>query len=410
MYNSTTRAPRQRNRNFRGQKPGYSPYNNQRRRSGGGGKNKAQNINPERFINRAVTPQMTEEYIPQNSFVDFGFDPRLNKTIEQKNYKTPTPIQDQAIGHVLAGRDVVGLANTGTGKTAAFLLPIIDRLLKDKKNLSLIVVPTRELASQIRDEFTSFTHGLGLYSAVCVGGMKIGPQIAALNRNPHVIIATPGRLRDLLENHRLPIGQCRTVVLDEVDRMLDMGFVRDIKFFISKLPPQHQSLCFSATMNPQIRDIFDSIAHDPITISVVKNETSDHVEQDVIRIGTPDEKMAHLFELLKQADMQKVLIFGETKHGVQRLSDKLAKQGIRSAAIHGNKSQPQRQRALSGLIDNKLQVLVATDVAARGLDIPNVTHVINYDVPQTYDDYIHRIGRTGRAGQKGNALTYISAR
>lgn len=365
-------------------------------------------IDPSMFVNRAVEPMAEEVYTPSHTFADFGFDVRLAKLIEQKGYKHPTPIQDKSIKEVMAGHDIVGLANTGTGKTAAFILPVIDRLLHDPRNTTLIVVPTRELATQINDEFRSFTHGLKLYAAVCVGGVKIGPQIQALRRNPHVIIATPGRLRDLMENHSMPINRCRTIVLDEVDRMLDMGFVREIEFFIAQLPREHQSLCFSATITPQIRRVIDSIAQDPVTISVSSNVTSDHVEQDVIRVSSGDEKLEKLIELLGQEELQKVLIFGETKHGVQRLSDKLAKRGIKTAAIHGNKTQPQRQRALDALKKDQIQALVATDVVARGLDIPAVSHVINFDLPQSYEDYIHRIGRTGRAGKSGKALTFIS--
>lgn len=399
MSTTYPRSSRRSSRSFSGRRPRH--YSNSRpvRRT--------VVIDPAKFINSAVVADDAQPYRHQHEFADFGFDRRLMAAIEQKGYSSPTPIQDQAIASIQAGRDVVGQAMTGTGKTAAFLLPIVDRLLRDRHNLALIVVPTRELAAQINDEFKSFAARLNLFSAVCVGGVKINKQIAALSRHPQVIIATPGRLKDLLQNHKMPIGQCRTVVLDEVDRMLDMGFVRDIKYFIAQLPVQHQSLCFSATVTPPIRDIIDSIAHDPITIVVPSRDTSDQVEQNVIRANTSEEKLGLLLELLKDEQMRKVLVFGDTKHSVQRLSDKLAKAGIKTATIHGNKSQPQRQRALTELKNSTIQVLVATDVAARGLDIPAVTHVINFDTPQTYEDYIHRIGRTGRAGLPGNALTFI---
>ena len=346
--------------------------------------------------------------MPEHAFSDFALMPELQNTLKARGYTAPTPIQDGAIEPILAGRDVVGLANTGTGKTAAFILPLIQRLKsgQTKQNI-LIIAPTRELAMQINDEFRLFARGLQLYSALCVGGVNANRQISELNRRPQVVVGTPGRLRDLTDQGALRLDQVGVLVLDEADRMLDMGFIRDIKYLIDKLPRQRQTLCFSATISQEIRKLLDGLLTDPLTISVRSRETSDHVEQDIIHTENKDHKIAKLEELLRDPDLGKVLIFGQTKWGVQRLAETLTKDGIPAVVIHGNKSQPQRQRALQSFKDGKVSVLVATDVAARGLDIPMVSHVINFDQPPTYDDYIHRIGRTGRAGHPGKALTFV---
>jgi ATP-dependent RNA helicase RhlE len=364
-------------------------------------------INVERFINKAVPGAEVVAFVPQHQFMDFDFDPRLQQTVASHGYITPTPIQDQAIKAVLEGRDLIGLANTGTGKTAAFLLPIINSYLRGSQGTSLIVVPTRELASQIEDEFRAFSRGFGFRSAVIVGGASIFKQKEAIRRRPQLVIGTPGRLNDLIKNHGLKLAGCQTFVLDEADRMLDMGFIRDIRFIISQLPDNRQSLCFSATLTPEIESIIQTLLRDPVTVSVRTRETSEQVEQDIIRTVSRDHKVEVLIDILKKPESTKVLVFGDTKFGVQRLADKLEKQGIAAAAIHGNKSQPQRQRALNDFKNERVKVLVATDVAARGLDIPDVSHVINFDQPKSYDDYVHRIGRTGRAGKVGSALTFV---
>lgn len=323
-------------------------------------------------------------------------------------YTHPTAIQDQAIKHVLAGKDVIGLANTGTGKTAAFVLPMIQRLLDmPKGTTALIVAPTRELAQQIDQEFKIFSRGSGFLSVVCVGGMNIVPQIRTFKQNPEVIIGTPGRLKDLFDRGVLSLAKTHIVVLDEADQMLDMGFIGDIEFLIDKLPEERQGLCFSATMTPAISSLIHRLLKDPETISVVSPVTSEHIAQDIIR-ATKDERVAMLAEMLADPKFEKVLVFGETKWGVQKLADHLNSIGHKSEAIHGNKSQPQRQRALDAFKRDRVKVLVATDVAARGLDIPDVSHVINYDQPNSYADYVHRIGRTGRAGKTGQAFTFVS--
>jgi ATP-dependent RNA helicase RhlE len=406
----------QSNNSFRARKPRFSnnkPVGNYggRRRNGSSRGPKKQNIHPSKFVNRAVARVEAPVYEPQHDFGDFALNTVLQQNLAALNFTRPSAIQDQAIPIALNGRDVIGLANTGTGKTAAFLLPILEKLNGDeRRNSVLIMAPTRELAQQIDDEFKRFARGLRLFSAVCVGGMNIDRQIRDLKRQPHVIIGTPGRLKDLLERRVLRLNQINTFVLDEADRMLDMGFIHDIKHIASLLPLERQTFCFSATITPAIQQIVTDMMVDPETISVRTGETSDHVDQDVIEAFDKVHKMELLTELLQKDEFEKVLVFGETKFGVQRLADSLTKQGINSEAIHGNKSQSQRQRALNAFKSDRAKVLVATDVAARGLDIPDVTHVINFDQPQTYDDYVHRIGRTGRGGKSGKALTFIAPR
>ena len=365
-------------------------------------------IHPSKFINKAVTKEAEKPYESTHRFADFPFGTQLHHNIADKGYVTPSAIQDQAIPYIIDGRDVIGLANTGTGKTAAFLLPIIERQSGIMLRPSvLIIAPTRELAQQIDEQFREFSRGLGLYSTLIVGGVNIERQIRDLKRRPHFIIGTPGRLKDLMNRRVLQLKNMTTLVLDEADRMLDMGFLPDIRQIVSDMPSERQTLFFSATITPEIAALTRNFLKDPVTVSVRTAETSDHVEQDVIEARDKAHKIELLTGMLGQDEYEKVLVFGETKFGVQRLSDHLDKQGIPSAAIHGNKNQAQRQRALKQFKDEKVRVLVATDVAARGLDIPNVTHVINFDTPSTYEDYVHRIGRTGRGGAKGRAHTFI---
>ncbi|HLD96367.1 MAG TPA: DEAD/DEAH box helicase, partial [Patescibacteria group bacterium] len=297
------------------------------------------------------------------------------------------------------------------GKTAAFLLPILHHLRQFpyQEAAVLVLVPTRELAAQIDEEFKVFAWGLKLYSALCVGGASINRQIAALNRRPQVIIGTPGRLTDLFDRGVLRLDGIRILVLDEVDRMLDMGFIREIRFLIAQLPRERQSLCFSATMPIEIEQLMREMMVNPVTVSVKTGLTSEFIEQDVIRTSSKEQKIEILNGLLHQPDFEKVLVFGRTKWGVQELADSLSALGHSTESIHGNKSQPQRQRALRAFKENRVKVLIATDVAARGLDIPDVSHVINFDQPNTYNDYIHRIGRTARAGKQGKALTFVSS-
>lgn len=382
----------------------FRPRHNKPKRNGGGAY-----INPAKFVNAAVSKKDEIVYESKHQFVDFPFSDALQANIAHKKYITPSAIQDQSIPAVLDGRDVIGLANTGTGKTAAFLLPIIERLDRNGQQPSvLIMAPTRELAQQIDAEFRVFANGMRLFSTVVVGGTDINRQIRDIRRRPHLVIGTPGRLKDLLTRKALNLDNVTTLVLDEADRMLDMGFLTDIKHIVALTPENRQTLFFSATITPDIERIIKDFLKEPVTVSVRTSETAEHVEQTVVEAKDKEHKVEILTEMLSRSEYDKVLVFGETKFGVQRLSDRLSKDGIPSAAIHGNKSQSQRQRALKEFRDEKVRVLVATDVAARGLDIPNVTHVINFDQPKTYEDYIHRIGRTGRAGASGTAHTFVS--
>ena len=394
-----------------GGRPSYGGRSGGRNGGGGGrSRHQGQYINPTRYVNKAVAIADVVEYQSTRQFKDFGFAIELEQTLHNRGYSTPTPIQDQAIPHVMAGKDLIGLANTGTGKTAAFVLPLIQQLKTNPQpGAALIIAPTRELAQQIEEEFRIFTRGMNLFSVLCVGGMGIQAQIKGLNRRPQVVIGTPGRLKDLLERRVLHLGGVNFFVLDEVDRMLDMGFLPDIQMLISQLPVKRQSLGFSATITPKIKTLLEGMLQSPVTVSVTSGDTSKNVEQDVIRATSPDQKLDALRDLLMKPELDKVLIFGQTKHGVQKLADTLSKLGVPSEAIHGNKSQPQRARALKSFKDGRVRALVATDVAARGLDIPNVSHVINFDQPMSYEDYVHRIGRTGRAGKRGHALTFIPA-
>ncbi len=377
----------------------------------GGSKGPAKKyIHPSKFINKAILKADEVVYESKHTFADFAFNKQLHDNITKKGYEIPSAIQDQSIPSILEGKDLIGLANTGTGKTAAFLLPIIERETGTKTSPTvLIIAPTRELAQQIDEQFREFAHGLNLYSALIVGGISVDRQMRDLKRRPQFIIGTPGRLKDLINRRLIPLDRMTTLVLDEADRMLDMGFLPDIRAIVNGMPVERQTLFFSATITPEIQVLVNTFLKDPVTVSVRTAETSEHVEQTVIEARDKAHKLELLTDMLKGEDYDKVLVFGETKFGVQRLSDHLDNSGIPSVAIHGNKNQSQRQRALKQFKDERVRVLVATDVAARGLDIPNVSHVINFDTPQNYEDYIHRIGRTGRAGASGKAHTFIDA-
>lgn len=368
-------------------------------------------IHPSKFVNLTPSIAKADVYVPTHMFKDFSLADAVKRNLEKTGFLAPSAIQDQAIPLVLQGHDVIGLANTGTGKTAAFLLPILTHLTEAPDRGSvLIMAPTRELAQQINDEARRFSEHMQIFSTVVVGGTNIERQIRDLKRQPHIIIGTPGRLKDLLKRRALRLDNVRHFVLDEADRMLDMGFINDIREVAALLPADRQTLCFSATITPTIQTLIHDFMKNPETVAVKTGDTSDHVIQDIIEASDKMHKHEILKDMLTKDEFEKVLVFGETKFGVQRLADSLSKDGIPSEAIHGNKSQSQRQRALNAFKSNKVKVLIATDVAARGLDIPNVSHVINFDTPATYEDYVHRIGRTGRGGAHGSAFTFIDRR
>lgn len=375
----------------------------------GGGRRQA-TFDPSNLIlslaNQVPTQVHSEEYVGQNHFGDFNISNELKLNIADRGYESPTPIQDQIIPHIIKGKDVVGIANTGTGKTAAFLIPLLNKVIQDRNERVLIITPTRELADQIREELFSFSKGLQIHATLCIGGSNISRQMDQLRRSPSFVIGTPGRIKDLNQRGKLRFNQFTNIVLDEVDRMLDMGFVHEITQIIDALPRNRSSLFFSATMTDSVKKIMDGFLTNPVHISVKTQDTAMNVKQEIVKIGEKP-KLEILHDLLSLDEFEKVLVFGRTKHGAQKLTRILQNRGHKVDAIHGNKSQSQRQRALKQFKDNRINVLIATDVIARGVDIDDVTHVINYDLPESYENYIHRIGRTGRANKTGVALTFV---
>jgi len=384
----------------------YPKYAGRGLRAGQGGR-RQKIFDPSRFINTVATDDISElPYTATHTFNDFSLSEQMLKNIQLRGFTTPTPIQDQAIPKILSGQDVIGISNTGTGKTAAFLIPLIERLSLSPNNKVLIIAPTRELADQTNQEFRIFAQGYNLHSAFCIGGVSIHGQIDSLRFNPQCVIGTPGRLMDLEQRRHLKLSAFSTIVLDEVDRMLDMGFIHDITYIVSRLPQPRHSLFFSATLPDEVRRISETFLKNPVNITLQSARTAQQINQDIIKVnGRNKEKV--LEELLNTNGFTKVLVFGGSKWQLNRLERNLISHGFRVAAIHGNKSQAHRTSVLRQFKTNRLQALIATDIASRGLDIDDVTHVINYDLPQTYEDYIHRIGRTGRANKTGIALTFV---
>jgi ATP-dependent RNA helicase RhlE len=387
----------------------YSVYNSNSRgrnqRSASKGR-RGQYIDPTRFVRKA---QMSEiaDYQAVHKFTDFDVNPILHTNIQAMGYDTPSPIQDQTIPPALEGKDIIGVANTGTGKTAAFAIPVLNKLLADKSARALIIAPTRELAQQIEEGCRLIAKGSGISGAVLIGGTAMGPQLRDLRDNPQIVIGTPGRIKDHIERRSLNLNGFNLVVLDEVDRMLDMGFVMDVTTILKQLASNRQSFFFSATMDTKVSNLIKSFSNDPVTISIKTGDTADNVHQNVVRFGSTDDKMDKLHSHLLETEVEKIIVFDETQRSVERLSNELETRGFKADAIHGGKSQGQRQRALNRFKKNEVNILVATDVAARGIDVSDITHVINYTVPQSYDDYVHRIGRAGRAGRVGYALTFV---
>ncbi|GAB4284674.1 MAG: hypothetical protein Kow0081_2020 [Candidatus Dojkabacteria bacterium] len=388
-------------RNGRGSRSGQRNRARKQKVSGG--------IPLEKFENRLDHTLIEEQqYEPMNTFSDFNFHPQLQKNIEEKGYVQPSEIQDKTIPFISVGQDVLGIAQTGSGKTAAFLLPMINKVLKNKDERVLIVAPTRELALQINEEFKSFTKKLRIFSVVAIGGTSIRNQFYHLSKPHNFVIGTPGRIKDMVERKKINLWNYRNVVLDEVDKMLDMGFRDDIEFLISKMSDERQSLFFSATTNPEIDKLIKKfLAGDFISTVTKKRDTSELVDQQFVIVKKGESKLGKLVEILRQEDVNKILIFTRTKIRADKLAKELQKLRFKVNTIHGDKSQSSRKYALRGFKEDFVPILVATDVAARGIDISDVSHVINFDAPENYDDYIHRIGRTGRAGKIGHAITLI---
>jgi len=346
------------------------------------------------------------------SFELLGLKPELLRAVAEKGYTTPSPIQSQAIPAVLSGRDLIAGAQTGTGKTAAFVLPILQRLTAEahsgRSPRALVLTPTRELAAQVAESARNYGKYVNVRTAVVFGGVSINPQIDAMRSGCDLLIATPGRLLDLADQREVDLRDVRYFVLDEADRMLDMGFIHAIRQVLKLLPPQRQNLMFSATYSEEIRELANRFLRNPVTVEVApRNATADRVEQTVYRVSK-DHKRHLLAHLIDSGNWHQVLVFTRTKHGANRLAQQLEGSGIRSAAIHGNKSQGARVRALADFKDNKVTALVATEVAARGLDIKELPHVVNYELPNVPEDYVHRIGRTARAGGTGSAVSLVA--
>jgi ATP-dependent RNA helicase RhlE len=350
-----------------------------------------------------------------STFSTLGLSDPLQRAIAGAGYEIPTPIQSQAIPHLLAGRDVMGCAQTGTGKTAAFALPILERLSRTPRRpgsrgpRALILTPTRELAMQINEGFATYGKHVAVKSAVIFGGVGQAPQVDALRRNVDIIVATPGRLLDLMEQRHAQLDAVEVFVLDEADRMLDMGFIEPIRRIVSAIPRQRQNLMFSATMPDEILKLANKILVDPIKVAVAPvSSTAEKVKQWVLYVERGN-KRALLKEVLRDETMTRVLVFTRTKHGANKVAEELDRKGVPSAAIHGNKSQTARQRALDAFKTGRIRVLVATDIAARGIDVDGVSHVINFEIPDEPESYVHRIGRTARAGASGVALSFCDA-
>jgi len=396
------------NSGYRGQRnSGFKPRNNNQRNAS---KPKhGQYIDPAKFVKAASIVAIEEKYVAANRFQDFDIHSILKRNLENNGYAEPTPIQDQTIPVALTGRDVIGVAHTGTGKTAAFAVPLLHELINDHTKRALIMAPTRELAQQIDAECAKIARGSGLYGAVLIGGSSMGRQLNDLKRNPQIIIGTPGRIKDHVERKSLNLATVDIVVLDEVDRMLDMGFVNDMRKILGQVSHDKHSYFFSATLDAKVRELAESFVNNPVTVMLKTTDTSDNINQAVVQYASKGDKIDKLHTELIKGEVQKAIVFEETKRGADRLGKELVLRGFKAASIHGGKSQGQRQRALKAFKENEVNVLVATDVAARGIDVIDITHVINYSVPHTYEDYIHRIGRAGRAGRTGHALTFVES-
>jgi ATP-dependent RNA helicase RhlE len=355
------------------------------------------------------------KHISLTNFHDFKLNDAITRALIEEKYLTPTPIQAQTIPTVMSGRDVIGIAQTGTGKTAAFALPILHHLAMvpravERKGCRILVLsPTRELSGQILDSFRAYGRHLRIKTALVIGGVPMGAQVRALLNGVDVLVATPGRLLDLVKSNALRLGDVECLVLDEADRMLDMGFIHDIRKIVAKLPAKRQTLMFSATMPRAIADLAAQMLHDPVKVAVAPEAaTADRIEQRIIRVDRAAKTTA-LVEVLLHEAIDRALIFTRTKHGADKVARNLARAGIAAEAIHGNKSQNQRERVLAAFRKGEVKTLVATDIAARGIDVDGISHVVNFDLPNVPETYVHRIGRTARAGAAGVAISLCDA-
>ena len=347
------------------------------------------------------------------SFTNLGLSEPLLKAVKEQGYDTPTPIQQKAIPVVIEGKDVLAAAQTGTGKTAGFTLPLLERLSRTKPNMqkkqirALVLTPTRELAAQVAESIKTYGKHMSYTSTVIFGGVGINPQLATIRKGVDIVIATPGRLLDIAGQKGIDFSALECLILDEADRMLDMGFIHDIKKLMKLMPQKRQTLLFSATFSPEIKTLASGLLKNPVLVEVARqNKTADQISQ-VVHFVDKGRKRELLSQLIKAKDWRQVLVFTRTKHGANKLTKQLEEYGISASAIHGNKSQGARTKALASFKANEIRVLVATDIAARGIDIDLLPHVVNYELPNVPEDYVHRIGRTGRAGQSGEAVSLV---
>jgi ATP-dependent RNA helicase RhlE len=402
------------NSNGGGNRGGYRGGNN---RFGGGNRGgrgrftRGKPINPALYVNDLQQEDIAEAKAFEGmKYSDLNLVEKLDANIKRKGFETTTEIQQRAIPMILEGKDVLGISATGSGKTAAFLIPMIQKMLGDKSQYLLVVAPTRELAQQISDEAKSLVNGTNLETALIIGGESMGKQIAQLRRGGDIIIGTPGRLNDLINRNIITPSNYNNIVIDEVDRMLDMGFVQDIKFIFDSLGQPKQALLFSATLSKPIQKIVDSMISSYELIRLAENKPSKSVVQSIVNYNQNQNKIDLLEDLLKQDEVQKAIIFVDTKRFADKVDMTLYKRNFKVGVIHGDKRQNTRKNVIDSFKRSKINVLVATNVAARGIDIDDITHVINLDEPQTFDEYIHRIGRTGRNGALGTAYTFVMNR
>lgn len=383
-------------------------HRNKKQRNRGARNKMVSTIDPQKLVKKASQTK-EEKFVSTLTFKDLHLQQKLERNIASKGYDRPTEIQEKAIPSLINGNDIIGIAATGTGKTGAFLIPIIHQMLEDKRTTALVIVPTRELAQQVHDEYRSLTNGLGFYSSCFIGGTNVNKDISIARKKNRFIVATPGRLNDLVDRRALNLNNSTILVLDEFDRMLDMGFINDVRKISNAMSNKAQTMLFSATIDKSQETLIKEFVQSPIRVNVTNGtKSSDNVHQDIIKVSGSENKFDVLLGLLNKSSFEKVILFAETKRTADNISKKLCKSGLRSDVIHGNKSQNYRTKAIKLFRSGKTRILVATDVAARGIDIDNVTHVVNYQLPRTMDSYIHRIGRTGRAGKVGMAYTFVN--
>ncbi|WP_116108273.1 DEAD/DEAH box helicase [Lewinella sp. IMCC34191] len=402
------RPAKGRNKRSSSNRPQRKNSGGNRRGSSGGRSNHNYIPLPADMMVHEGVPLKTVEYHAEKKYAEWPLHPKLKSAIKAAGWVYPTEIQEKSFEHVAALKDVMGIATTGTGKTGAFLIPLIDALIVAEEPFqTLVLAPTRELALQIEEEFRALTLGMKYNAITLIGGRNINTDIVNLKkRSYHLVVATPGRLKDLYQQGKIDLQEASVLVLDEFDRMLDMGFQKDVMYLTDKIGERDQTMLFSATLDKSQQKLIDHFLKDYVTVKVSSGEASaEHINQSV-RYVEPDNKFDELIELLKEPEMKRVLVFAETKHRVKKVTKKLNQAGISADEIHGNKSQNYRQKALNAFKAGKIKALCATDVAARGLDIDDITHVINFEAPTDYDTYIHRVGRTGRAGKGGEAITF----